>query len=58
MKILIGADKGGYAVKEAIALHLQELGMEYEDIGIYSMDKPIPFTELASKVVERIQSGE
>lgn len=58
MKILIGADKGGYAIKEAIALHLQELGMEYEDIGIYSMDKPIPFTELASKVGERIQSGE
>lgn len=58
MNILLGADKGGFAVKQAISEHLKELGVEYEDIGVYSLDKPIPFTSLASEVGKRIQSGE
>ena len=29
MKILIGADKGGFRLKEAIALHLKEQGVEF-----------------------------
>lgn len=58
MKILIGADKGGFAVKEAISGHLKELGAEYEDLGIYSPEKPIPFTALAAEAGKRIQTGE
>lgn len=57
MKILIGADKGGYRIKEAVIQHLHERGMDIEDIGIYSLDKPVPFTALASEASRRIQSG-
>ena len=44
MKILIGADKGGFRLKEAIALHLKEQGVEFEDLGTLDPEHPRDFT--------------
>lgn len=57
MKILIGADKGGFALKEAIAQHLAEQGIEYEDLGTLSLDEPKDFTSIAEATAEAISDG-
>ena len=38
MKISIGCDHGGFALKEHIKDYLQEKGHELEDVGTYSTD--------------------
>lgn len=38
MKIAIGSDHGGYALKEAVKAHLVQNGIEVEDCGTYSTD--------------------
>ena len=58
MKILIGADKGGFALKEAVAAHLREQGVELEDVGTLSLSEPKTFTEIARTVGGRISGGE
>ena len=57
MKILIGADKGGFRLKEAIAAHLAEQGIEYEDLGTLSLDAPKDFTSIATEVAGAISCG-
>ena len=36
MKIALGCDHGGYALKEQIKTWLEEMGHEYADFGCYS----------------------
>ena len=36
--IALGADHGGFELKEAIKKHLQEKGVEYVDCGTYSAE--------------------
>ena len=38
MKIALGADHGGYALKEEIKKMLERLGHMYEDFGCFSTD--------------------
>lgn len=38
MKIALGADHGGYALKEEIKKMLERLGHTYEDFGCFSTD--------------------
>ena len=57
MKIALGSDHGGYALKCDIIQLLEKLGYEYEDFGCYSTDScdyPI-FGEAAAR---KVQSGE
>lgn len=58
MKIIIGADKGGFALKEAIAGHLRERGLEFEDLGTLSLSQPKDFTQIADRVGRRISQGQ
>lgn len=58
MKILIGADKGGFLVKEAIAEHLRELNLEYEDIGTLTLEEPKNFINIGEKAGAAISAGE
>ena len=57
MKILIGADKGGFLVKEAIAAHLKEQNIDFEDVGTVSLDMPKNFTDIASTAGAQISEG-
>ena len=57
MKIAIGCDHGGYALKEHIKAYLESKGHEVVDCGTYSTDScdyPI-FGEAAAR---KVQSGE
>ena len=49
MKIAIGADHGGYELKESIKKHLEELGHEVEDYGTYSPES-VDYAAIAFKV--------
>ena len=53
--IAVGADHGGYKLKEEIKKYLDELGIEYKDFGCYDetrTDYPI----YAKKVAEEVSS--
>ena len=49
MKIAIGADHGGYELKESIKKHLEEVGgYEITDYGTHSTDS-VDYAEIAFK---------
>ena len=55
-KIIIGSDKSGFSLKEAVKAHLLERGVEVEDCGTLSLEAGIPYFEVAPVVAERVQS--
>jgi len=48
-KIAIGADHGGFEMKEALKAVLAELGCEYQDFGTHSTD-PVDYPDFAHAV--------
>lgn len=57
-KIIIGSDKSGFALKEAIKAHLCENGYEVEDCGTQSLEKGMSFYEVAPVAAQKVQAGE
>ena len=57
MIIALGADHGGYELKESIKKHLEEKGVEYKDYGSYT-GEAIDYPIIAKKVADAIVSGE
>ncbi len=55
-KIAIGADHAGFNAKEKIKKTLDELGVEYEDVGTYSLES-VDYPDFSQKVGEKIESG-
>lgn len=59
--IAIGSDHGGYALKQHILKHLEEIGVPYEDLGCYngdSCDYPVYGHAVAEAVAEgRFEKG-
>ena len=53
MKVAIGADHGGYELKESIKRHLVEQGIEVEDSGTHSPDS-VDYAIIAEKVGEYV----
>ena len=56
MKIAIGSDHAGFAGKEEIKLTLDELGINYEDVGTYSTDS-VDYPDFGAKVGLAVTSG-
>jgi ribose 5-phosphate isomerase B len=56
MKIAIGADHGGFALKEIIGGHLAGWGYEVMDCGAHSAE-PSDYPDYARAVAEAIRSG-
>ncbi len=56
-KIAIGADHAGFEEKEKVKKVLEELGVEYEDVGTFSTES-VDYPDFAEKVGEKIESGE
>jgi ribose 5-phosphate isomerase B len=48
--IVIGADHGGFELKEKIKKKLDELGYEYEDIGAFKPNPKDDYPEFAERV--------
>ena len=55
--IALGADHGGYFLKEEIKKHLDEKGIEYKDFGTYSSDS-VDYAKFAYKTCQSVTSGE
>jgi ribose 5-phosphate isomerase B len=54
--VAIGADHGGYLLKEALKPILESLGLEVRDVGVYD-EKPADYPDLALKVAELVAAG-
>jgi len=57
-KIVIGSDKSGFTLKEALKEYLVEHGFEVEDVGMQTIEDFQPYYEVAPKVAKKVQSGE
>lgn len=56
MKIVIGSDHGGLALKKNILALLQELGHDGEDVGCFENDS-VDYPQFADLVCERVAKG-
>jgi ribose 5-phosphate isomerase B len=54
--IAIGADHGGFSLKEALKPLIEGLGLSVRDVGVYE-EKPADYPDLALKVAELVASG-
>jgi ribose 5-phosphate isomerase B len=57
MRIAIGADHAGFALKQQLAQHLRELGHNLIDKGTDS-DQPVDYPDFAAAVADALLSGE
>lgn len=57
MKIAIGSDHAGFPLKEEIRAHLDQIGVEYVDCGVYSPESA-DYPLQAKATCEKITSGE
>ena len=55
--IAIGADHGGYKLKEEVKRYLEEKGIEVEDFGTYSEERA-DYPDIAKSVAKSVQSKE
>lgn len=56
MKVAIGADHGGFQMKEMLKKFVCELGHEVEDVGCFSMES-VDYPGYAKSVSEKVQNG-
>jgi ribose 5-phosphate isomerase B len=54
--IAIGADHGGFRLKETLKNVLDELGLEIRDVGVHE-EKPADYPDIALAVAELVTSG-
>jgi ribose 5-phosphate isomerase B len=57
-KIIIGSDKSGFTLKEAIKEHLISIGYEVSDVGTKDINEPLPYFKVAPIVAKAIQNKE
>lgn len=57
MKLAIGSDKSGFAVKEAIKAYLAEAGVDFDDLGTKDLNEVHPYYRVAGDVAPLVQNG-
>ena len=55
--IALGCDHGGYALKETLKAHLEEMGIACQDFGCHSEDS-CDYPEFAQKAAQAVGSGQ
>lgn len=55
--LAIGADHGGYYLKEEIMKHLEKRGVSFKDFGSFS-DEAIDYPTIAAPVAKAVSEGE
>ncbi len=55
--LYLGADHGGYELKESVKKYLDEKGIEYEDCGTYSSES-VDYALIAKNTCDKIVAGE
>lgn len=54
MRIYIGADHGGYKLKEELKKYLGEIGHEVEDMGAHELDPEDDYPDFVFPVAEKV----
>lgn len=57
MRVAIGSDHAGYKIKEDIKEVMDELGIEYEDVGC-NCEESVDYPDYALPVAEKVSKGE
>ena len=57
MRVAIGSDHAGFALKERVKAELVKLGHEVQDLGTDSAEKSVDYPDYAIPVGERVASG-
>lgn len=57
MRVAIGSDHAGYALKERVKAELTKLGHEVQDLGTGSAEESVDYPDFAIPVAERVASG-
>src|SRR5437899_12972354 len=57
MRVAIGSDHAGFALKERVKQELERLGHTVEDVGTYSGTESVDYPDYASPVGERVAEG-
>ena len=55
--VAVGADHGGFALKEEVKAHLTRLGYPFRDLGTFSTD-PVDYPDVALAVARAVRNGE
>ncbi|HID95595.1 MAG TPA: ribose 5-phosphate isomerase B [Candidatus Latescibacteria bacterium] len=58
MRLAIGADHGGFKLKERIKRYLDSVGKRYKDFGAYQLDSTDDYPDYGFKVAEAVAEGE
>jgi ribose 5-phosphate isomerase B len=56
MKIILGSDHAGFAMKEKVKRFLQEKGIEVEDAGTYD-EGSVDYTDFGKEVSRKVSDG-
>jgi ribose 5-phosphate isomerase B len=56
MRIALASDHAGYAEKERLKLILEDLGVEFDDLGTMS-EESVDYPDYARKVAEQVAQG-
>ncbi len=57
MRLVIGSDHAGFALKRTVLDHLAALGHAVEDVGCHD-DSPVDFPDIARSLCDRITGGQ
>ncbi len=57
MKIVLGADHGGFELKEILKKHLADKGYDLCDVGTYNTNS-VDYPDIAKSACEKVTSGE
>ncbi|SDI47214.1 ribose 5-phosphate isomerase B [Natribacillus halophilus] len=57
MKIIIGSDHAGWALKKEILPYLEEMGFAYKDVGANDAES-VDYPDFAKPVAEQVASGD
>jgi ribose 5-phosphate isomerase B len=56
LRVVIGADHAGFALKEDLEQHLKELGHEVDDLGTDS-EEPVDYPPICAAVARAVRDG-
>ena len=55
--VALGADHGGFELKEQLKSHLRDRGHSVRDLGTHSKEPPVDYPKIARQVAELVASG-
>jgi ribose 5-phosphate isomerase B len=55
--VAVGADHGGFALKEEVKKHLTRLGYRFHDVGTFSTE-PVDYPDIALAVARAVAAGD